>query len=1068
MKNVKYTSKKILSIRALHKGLYLALLAPIAVNATLPNYNVAETVIENQIQSNKSISGVVKDSKGEPLIGVTVQVKGKPGGTITDMDGKFTIYDISKNDILQFTFIGMVPQNIKIGDNKIINVVMKEESINLDDVVVVGYTSVKKDMLTGAVSSMKMTDELKNTPSISPTDVLSGKLAGVNVSTAVGLPGEFSSVSIRAKSSWNSQSALFVIDGRICSASDFNNLSANEIENVTVLKDAASAAIYGSRAAGGVVVVTTKTGSYGQGLKIDYSFNTGFDKRGKEMALTDGVQTAELYNQINPNSDPVGWAWSQEEIDWMRTVNGGWGYDLIDAVWNNPSITTHNISISGASDKIKFYAGGSFTKQEGFLDNLDYKKNNFRLNVSAKLSENLDVFGSLALNSNNRQLMTGGSALGDIYSVYTWMRGWQPDYPVYTDSGQPIDIGWWASLPAQIRGDGGYNRSNTLNPTLNFSATYKIPWVKGLSVKASYSKSYTSFRAKDYQKKYKMVKTEKVSNHIWKTSDADIIGTSWSSQVPKDYLEERSTWNDNWQYNLQLSYAKTFKDVHNLNASLVFEKYESNNGGFAAGVENFPVYNFDQWWATSPDRGDSYVKRDASYSDQAAGRQSWIGQFMYDYDGKYLINASYRYDGSMNFAPEKRWGFFPSVSAGWVISKESFFNSKNIDFLKLRASVGLTGNDAVGGWQWQQSYVSSNSSYFGTENKISSGITYGVLPNKDLTWEKSLSYNVGVEVNAWNHFKFTGEYYYTNTYDILGTRSLDVPPTFSLQLPAENYGEVHAQGVEFSLGYENEWKGVNFSSALVISYGDAKYEIYDDDKVTYDHQKRVGRSLTAIYGYEADRIIRSQEELDQFNAEHPNFNFHGVKPELGQLVYKDVSGPDGTSDGVVDDYDIVMLEKNNNPIVLGLSLGVEWKGLAINGVFSGNLGQKRFIYDMFDTMDWNRMWVDTYSNTWTPDNPNASMPLRKNYYAGDKTYGYASDFWLKKSNFLRLKNLNISYTIPEKIYNRLGIERLQVYFTGSNLFIFSNFNKNYYDPEMSGPWGFPIMKSYNFGVSVTI
>lgn len=565
--------------------------------------------------------------------------------------------------------------------------------------------------------------------------MLAGKLAGVSVSTANGLPGEVSSVTIRAKSSWNNQNALYVIDGMIGTATDFSSLSANEIESITVLKDAASAAIYGSRAAGGVIVVKTKTGSYGKELKIDYSFNTGFDKRAKEMELTDGVQTAEMYNRVNPTSDPIGWYWSQEEIEWMKTINGGWGYDLIDAVWRNPSITTHNIGVSGGSDKVKFYAGASFTKQTGFLDNLDYKKNNFRVNVSAKLSENLDVTGSIALNSNNRQLMTGGSALGDIYQVYTWMRGWQPDYPVYTDSGKPIDIGWWASLPAQIRGDGGYNRSKTLNPTMNFSATYKLPWIKGLSAKASYSRSYTVFRAKDYQVKYQMVKTQKVSNHIWKTSDADIIGTTWSSQVPKDYLEERSTWGDNWQYNLQLSYANTFNNVHNLNATLVFEKYESNYGGMVAGVENFPVYNIDQWWATSADRADSYVNRSTNYSDRLSGRQSWIGQLLYDYDGKYLFCASYRYDGSMNFSPDKRWGVFPSMSVGWVISKESFFRSDIINFLKLRASVGLTGNDAIGGWQWQQSYVSGNSSYFGTGDKISSGITYGVLPNKELTWE---------------------------------------------------------------------------------------------------------------------------------------------------------------------------------------------------------------------------------------------------------------------------------------------------------------------------------------------
>lgn len=1060
------------------------------------NTNVDYKIVDKQIilskktdvpviqQNNRTVTGIVTDPTGEPVIGANVVVKGTTLGTITDFDGKFSL-EVPEGAVLSISYIGFAEQDIRIGNSSSLKVSLKEDSQALDEVVVVGYTTVKKELLTGAVSSMKMTEELQNAPSITPANALAGKLAGVNVLTANGLPGEFANISIRAKSSWNAQNVLFVIDGMISDATDFNNLSANEIENVTVLKDAASAAIYGSRAAGGVIVVTTKTGSYGQKVKIDYSFNTGFDKRGKEMQLTSGVQTAEYYNRINPNSDPISWRWSQDDIEWIKGINNGWGYDLIDAVWQNPKITTHNIGVSGGSEKVKFYAGGAFTKQEGFLDNLGYKKNNFRLNLTAKLSDNLDVTGQFALNSNYRELMTGGSPnmVGDIHAVYRWMKGWQPDYPIYTDSGQPIDIGWWANLPAQIRGDGGYLHSNTLNPTMNISATYRIPYVKGLSAKASYSKSYTYFRAKDYQKRYKMAKMKKEGLHIWNTSDDDIIGYVMSGQVSKDYLEKRSTWGDNWQYNLQLSYARTFNNRHNLNASLVFEKYESNMGGMAAGVETFPIYNKDQWWATSPDRADSYVIHSAFnsagqniYCDQALGRQSWIGQLLYDYDGKYLFNASYRYDGSMNFAPDKRWGFFPSGSVGWVISKESFFKSDVIDFLKLRGSVGLTGNDAIGGWQWQQSYVSSNSAYFGTGDKISSGITYGVLPNENLTWEKSLSYNVGVEMDFLDHFNIMAEYYYTNTYDILGTRSLDVPPTFSQQLPKENYGEVHAQGVELSIGYENKFGDFNVSGAFVASYANANYAKYDDDKVAYDYQKRVGRSLTAVYGYKADGVIRSQEELDQFNAQHPNYNFHGIKPELGQLTYKDLSGPEGKPDGIVDNYDYVMIRNNNNPIVLGLTLGAEWKGLAVNAVFNGNLGKEQFVYNMFDTYDWNRMWITSYQESWSPDNPNGTLPLRKNYYQGDKTYGHQSDFWLKKANFFRLKNLNISYTIPQYLYNRFGLDKVQVYFTGTNVFVISNFNKNYYDPEtahpsnpgVGDPWAFPIMKSYNFGISVTI
>lgn len=1021
-----------------------------------------------QSQQEKKISGIVTDVNGEPVIGANVMEKGTSNGTITDIDGKFFLNIGSEDATLVVSYIGYISSEIRMKGKTFFSISLKEDTKTLDEVVVVGYTSMKRELLTGSVASMKMTDELKNTPSISPADVLAGKLAGVNVSSADGLPGNQSSLSIRAKSSWNAQDVLYVIDGMISNADDFNSLSANEIENVTVLKDAASTAIYGSRAAGGVVVVTTRAGSYGEKLRLEYSFNTGVDKRGKELELTDGVKTAELYMRINPTSDPAGWAWSKEEIEQMKTINNGWGYDILDAVWQDPKVTTHNIGISGGSEKVKFYAGGSITKQDGFMENLTYKKKNLRLNISAKLSKDLEAYCSLSYKANEKQHMTGGSRIGNIYSLYKWLLAWQPDYPIYTDGGSPIDIGWWGSIPAQIRGDGGYLRSWGVNPTLNMSLNYKLPFLEGLSVKASYSKSYLHNRTKNYQKRYKMVRTKKSGKHFWLTSDDNIVETVMSSQVPKEFLEESSSWTDNEQYNMQLSYDHVFNNLHNVKASVVFEKYESSNGGMLAGVENFPVYNTDQWWATGADRADSYVSRDAKYSDQSLGRQSWIGQLYYDYSGKYLLGFNYRYDGSMNFSPDQRWGFFPSGSVGWIISKEPFFNTKVVNFLKLRASVGLTGNDAIGGWQWQQSYISANSGYYGTKNGISNGITYGVLPNEKLTWEKSMTYNIGVDLDFLEHFDLSAEYYFTRTYDILGTRSLDVPPTFSLKLPAENYGEVHANGAEMKLGYSNTFNDFNVFGSLILSYANATYKKYDDDKVTYDFQKRVGRSLTAVYGYKADRIIRSQEELDKFNAEHPDFNFNGIKPDLGQLIYKDLSGPDGAPDGVVNNYDRVMLKKSNNPFVLGLSLGAEWKGIAVNTVFSGNIGQERFIDDIFHTFEWNRMWVKTYTDCWTPENPNAPMPKRLGWGSGDKTYNQPTDFWLRDASFVRLKNLTVSYTLPQKLTKSFGLNKLQFYFVGTNVFTMGSFNKNYYDAEMSNGFSFPIMKSYNFGVSVAI
>ena len=708
------------------------------------------------IQQERKIGGVVTDGAGEPVIGANVSVKGLSIGTITDIDGNFTL-EIPDNAVILVSYIGYVSQEIRPGSGNQLKIILREDTQALEEVVVVGYTSQKKELLTGSVATMKMNKELANTPTTGFGNILAGKLSGVSVGTPDGLPGQQPSISVRSKSSWNDQPVLYVIDGKISTQSDFNELSANEIENVTVLKDAASTAVYGSRAAGGVILVTTKRGGYGQKVQINYSFSTGFDKRGKNVELTDGPQTARLYQRINPTSDPAGWAWTDEDIEFIKTINGGWGYDLLKSVWRDPNTTSHNIDVTGGTDKVKFFVGGSFTKQKGFLPNLDYKKYNMRMNISAKLSENLDIFAALYLNDNNSSSTTGAS-VGDIYGLYKWLLNWQPDYPVWTKGGLPIDIGWTANIAAQVRGDGGYVKTNYLKPVINANMTYKVPFIKGLSATAAFSKSYTQERSKTFLTRYKMYVTKKTGKHNFSIDDADIVGTTMSSQISKDYMQQDVKWSGDWQLNLQLNYNRTFKEDHNVRAALVFEKYETDGAGVSAGIESLPNYLTDQWWAASDDRSNSYVNRSTDFSDYMSGRQSWVGQLFYDYQGRYLASFSYRYDGSMNFSPDNRWGFFPSGSLGWIISKEPFFKVKGIDMLKLRGSVGLTGNDAVGGWQWLQSYVSGNSAYFGTSSSVNQGITYGVLPNESLKWEKSLNYNVGVDVNFLKNFNFSAEY----------------------------------------------------------------------------------------------------------------------------------------------------------------------------------------------------------------------------------------------------------------------------------------------------------------------
>ena len=470
----------------------------------------------------------------------------------------------------------------------------------------------------------------------------------------------------------------------------------------------------------------------------------------------------------------------------------------------------------------------------------------------------------------------------------------------------------------------------------------------------------------------------------------------------------------------------------------------------------------DQFWAASSARADTWGGGD---TDWQSGRFSYIGQFSYSYADKYLLSFSFREDGSMNFAPSQRWGFFPAGSLGWVISEESFFNKSAIQFLKLRASVGLTGNDSVGGWQWQESYKSGSSAYFGSSPSKSVGITYGSVVNPNLTWEKALSYNVGADVNFLNHWTVSADYWYRNSYDILGSRQNTLPNSFSLTMPAENYGEIHAQGFDLQLGYHGNNKDFSYYGNLTMSYGWNKTIKQDYAENARWIDIPVGKSRSYITGWEFDKIIRTQEELDAFKAEHPNYQHNGLSPELGMMVFKDLSGPDGKPDGIINDWDKVILKNSNNPVIYGLNLGGSWKGLSVDMMFSGQLGVDKWATDLAGGVEWNRMWKKWYNDSWTPENQNATLPKRISSN-NTKTYETASSYWLKDASFMRLKYLTVSYNLPKnQFYNKL-FDDVRFFVTGTNLFVLSSFNKNYYDPEIGNGNAFPILRSVNLGVDV--
>lgn len=1017
------------------------------------------------------VTGTVVDSEGKiPLAGATITITGTPAelagnaaySVQADESGKFAIA-VPGGAMLKITMTGY--QTVTVSPKQVIVIEMVSTTIGLRETVIVGYTKQKKALLSGSVASVKFTETDTEIPTTSVGNLLAGRMAGLYVSTPSGVPGAQPGIRIRTASSWNSAPTLYVIDGKVTSdAAEFNNLSPNEIEEVTILKDAATTAAYGARAGAGVALVTTKRGKAGK-ASVNYSVNSGRDVRGKNMELTNIMEWGAIHRRIwGDAGGPANNPWTAAEEAYFKDTDfgggKGFGFDKLKDVYVDPYITTHNLSASGGTDKLQYFIGGSYVNQETFIKNTNEKKYNVRANITANLTKDVVVFAGLSMN-NNKFMAPQGDWTGDMFPK---LLLWQPYMPSYTATGLPVDYFWISNKSGEADGLAGYNNSEATKSVVNLNLTYKAPFLEGLSAKVGYIKSFTNTNQKIYTHPFTYYQLKQISPVIWDLNT--IVGQRLTAHAPS--LEKLSAWNQEDQLNLQLSFDRNF-GRHHVNGALVYERQELGGDGIDAAINGFPIYTTDQWWASTGGSGVVNGTATKSVSNTygfqvTTGRKSWIGQFAYDYDDKYIATFTYRYDGSVIFAPDKRWGFFPSASAAWVVSKENFFsNIKGIESLKLRASIGQTGNDNVARWQYEDSYRTGSNAFFGESPSLNPGIQYNVFPNPDVTWEKYLNKNIGVDISFLKHFSATAEYWHTLTSDILSARIQTTPPTFSRPLPSVNYGEMKANGFDFSLNYNNSAGEFKYNIGLNATYGNAWY-VTRDQNVTYDYQNIIGggRSANMITGYTVDHLLRSQADVDALLAAHPGYNFNGNAPKPGQFAYKDFNG-----DNTINNNDITVLNKSNNAKVLGLNLNAEWKGISLTANFNGSFDYKKSFNDLSGGVEWNRMWRAWADESWSQDNTSAWLPFR--YSANDDVRSVntsGSNFWLADASFLRLKFLNLAYNVPQKLYKKY-LNNIRFYVSGSNLFVISKFNKKFYDPEMGSGTSFPIVKSYNAGVSVT-
>ncbi len=1034
-------------------------------------------------QKGKKVTGKITDKGGNPLPGVSVVVKGSTTGVITDASGNYSISNIPENAILQFSFIGMRSQEVVVTGRSTIDITLTENIVGLDEVVVVGYGVQKRENLASSISTIKP-GILNDKPTASAANLLQGTAAGVLVSLNGGYPGAGASIKIRETGSWTGGSTpLYVIDGVQRSSADFAALNPTDIDNISILKDAGSAAIYGIQAANGVILVTTKTGK-GMAPSLQYSFNYSMQTPTVIPQLMNAYQSVltynKMYDQLGISSSDSRY-YSPDEIEYFKTHS----FSKYDAAWNNPLLANHNLSMNGSmGNHTDYRISFGYLDQTGATKN-SYDKYTTLMSVDSRISKDLELTAAVGLTWDKSTFpycrsSTDPSMSSFFYDAYRANK----TIPA-TINGLPTAQWHTAYNPTAIlEGLGGNVKNTTTRIDPRISLTYKIPGIEGLSVKGSFSYHNYYYHLKRFGQSYNMYyfKTTGAHNHILTNVIDSTKGTNGAVKAQTstfgtydEQLYEQYQTQSSYQGNLSLNYARRF-GKHDLSAFVAYEESKSKGYYSSLWSNGFPNRDYQEFDGTT---GSGDNRGVGGSTQNLNGYASYIGRLDYNYDSKYIFGFTMRVDGTYIFPPDKRWGYFPSFSGAWNIAKESFLEpyKKYLDVVKLRASYGVTGSSNTSAWQWQESYNQGSSGAL-LGGTLQPSVSMGGSINPNVTWEKNYVTNLGLDLAMPNRLaSLTVDAWYKKTTDILGSRSASVPSTVGASLPAVNYGEGSAQGLDVTVGHANKIGDLNYSLQFNLGYSSNKYLKVDQAANVRPYEDRIGTPMNGgIWGLHCEGIIRTQADVDKILAEHgANFTIFGRKPEPGMLMYSDVRGAPGTdkADGKIDGYDMDWLTWNATPrINYGFNITMDWKGFDLSVQFSGVTKYKIYTgngagpgWDGQTSEAPTTDWLDM----WTPENTNASLPSAVNeQWAGKgSNIDYTSDFWIKDGSYLRLSSLVIGYTLPSKLFKHIPtFKGLRVYCSGTNLFYLTKSGTaKYYDPENISIQTYPITKTFTFGVS---
>lgn len=992
----------------------------------------------------KAVSGLVTDSQNVPLPGVNVLEVGTTNGTQTDFDGNYSL-SVKAGSSLQFSYIGMVSQTIAVEGKSTINLQMEEDASQLDEVVVVGYGTQKAVNLTGSVETVKA-EEIARQPVAQASQALAGLVPGLTATQSSGQPGEDgAAIRIRGIGTLGSgakNNPLILVDGI---PDDINGLDPSDIESISVLKDASASAIYGSRAANGVILITTKRGKEG---KLSTSFNTyvGVQSIAQNLKFLDALGYMEAFNSAEPGAFP------EETLQAYRNGNGVGtealpDTDWVDLLFSSAAIQQyHSLSVRGGSEKLKAATSISFTDQDGNVPNFNFKRYNGRFNIDYKLSEKLD----LAFDLNFRRELKSQPAGLNLLTRSTYRL--QPLFIAINDDGT-YGSGFNGSNPVALANSTALDQTTNNYVRALVKATYK-PF-NNFSISATYAPQYVDIDRDDYRAKY---------TYYDGSGAPPQVTVGEGSSESSVYKETFTSFQDN--FNAVANWNKDFGD-HSLSLLAGYEFLKFKSEVWSASRRGFVL---DEYRGLDNGLPDTQLN---SGSSTLNGLESLFGRFNYAYKNKYLLEANVRKDASSRFAKGYRSATFPSFSLGWVVSEEGFLNNSEIlNFLKFRASWGQLGNQFI-----SEGNNFPYTSLFGLGNANATiggvpvvGGAQLVLANSQLRWETGETQNIGVDAKFFgSKLSFTGEYYVRKTKDIL--LGVTIPTSVGLEAPVQNAGEVWNTGYDLALGW-NDNIGENFRYGFNFNYSDFDNEIKNLGGLSQlppgNTINRVGSEIGAIYGLKVEGLYQ-ESDFDtngNLNSGLPVPGFGAI--QAGDIKYADVSGPDGVPDGQLTNDDRTIIGSDIANKNWGLELFAEYKGIDLSVSFLGSGGRDLVLEGDAGWAFYNAGKIQEWqADYWTPTNTTAAYP--RLHPSSSHPNWRVNETWMHDASYTRLRNVTIGYQFPRNLVDSFNISNARVYISGQNLATWDNMPEGIdpLTPQFSTGAFYPVTKIFTMGLNVT-